>query len=214
MSTKQKRFKYVVVRNKSYGRILKNTKIYFEGKRPKQLKKDGSISFGKNLLEFFRSHFQRFQWIITEEENSIRKERGIYRIRTSVNILSKMYAQLFDETRDVKNDIIKSRFSAMFPRYFRRDFRKVYVAGTLTRLLTKGIIPKLSAEDKQTMLGFIPDLVASESISSVNLVKAETQIKSLKELADDLEKSIKENHTEGDYFGRQYFAICLAKGKR
>src|SRR5437016_3644265 len=88
--------KYVVVSNKSYGKNLKGLKIYFEGKQPKPLRKDGSISFGKNILELLKKNFNKFHWILTENTDEIKLENGIYRVRTSVKTLQKMHGLSYD----------------------------------------------------------------------------------------------------------------------
>ena len=48
---------YVIVNNKSYGYSLKGIKIYFEGKKPKSLSKDGKINFGKHILEILTADY-------------------------------------------------------------------------------------------------------------------------------------------------------------
>src|SRR3989344_169557 len=188
--------KFIKVKNKGYGNYLKDTNIYYEGKKPKSLAKDGSIKFGKNILESLKRKFDKFHWIITKEVDGITKERGIYRIRTSLSTLTKLNAESFDRTRDIKNDIVKHFFSIIYPLHFESDDTPVYVAGTLAKMLGKDIIPRLSTDDKDKMTEFLPEFLSSESISSVNLVKATAQIKSLKVLAADLEKSLNNNHAE------------------
>lgn len=188
--------KFITVKNKGYGNYLKGTKIYYEGKKPKLLAKDGSIKFGKNILEILKRKFPKFRWIITQDKDGITLERSIYRIRTSIPTLGKMNGELFDRTRDIKMDIIKHFFAIVYPGHFKSDDNPVYVAGSLGRILDKEIIPRLSTEDKDRLNEFLPDFIASESLSSVNLVKARTQIKSLKELATNLEQAIDGNHPE------------------
>src|SRR5258706_16466359 len=107
--------KFVKVKNKSYGNALKGTKIYFEGRKPKGLSKDGKINFGKNILELLKANFPRFRWIITPEKDEIKKQRGIYRIRTSQKTLQTMYSDKFSRDRDIKNDIVRHRFSIIYP---------------------------------------------------------------------------------------------------
>lgn len=194
----RKKDKYAIVSNKSYGKSLLGTKVYFEGKKPKQIKKDGSIRFGKNILEILNVRFKndRFRWIITSGEDSIKQERGIYRVRTSLRLLGKMNSELYDRNRDIKNDLIRSQFSIIYADYFDNEVIPVYVPGTLKKIINKGIVPRLSNEDRQAILDFLPDFVSSESLSSVNLLKAEAEIKSLRELAKDLELAIKNAHAE------------------
>ena len=184
--------KYVVVSNKGYGNALKGTKIYYEGKKPKGLGKDGSISFGKHVLEALKRKFgnEKFHWIITAEEDSIKSERSIIRVRTSQQTLTRMGRSLWDRTRDIKNDTVANFFSIVYPSHFTHDETPVYVAGTLSHMLNGKIIPRMSTEDREAMNAFLPDFIAAESLNTVNLLKATAQIKTLKELAADLEKSL------------------------
>src|SRR5437879_2743492 len=81
---------YVVVAARFYGKNLKGTRIYFEGKRPAALRNDGSIKLGKHILETLGHKFSKFRWIITPSEDSIRTERNIVRVRTSQAMLQRM----------------------------------------------------------------------------------------------------------------------------
>jgi hypothetical protein len=70
--TKAAKKDYVVVSSRAYGSGLKGTRIYYEGKRPARLRDDGSISFGKNILEALGKRFgKKFRWIITQKIDSI-----------------------------------------------------------------------------------------------------------------------------------------------
>lgn len=195
-TSKKKPLKFISVSSRSYGRSLKGVKIYFEGKKPKGLKKDGSIKFGKNILELLKKRFEKFQWILTTDENSIFLSYGIYRVRTSIKLLNGMNSLFYDKNRDIKNDIIRSTFSLHHPDFFKQEDRSIYIAGTLAKILNNDIISKLSSSDKDTLNTFLPGYIASESIASVNLLKAQAQIESLKELAENLKIAIDENHGE------------------
>lgn len=190
------KLKFVKVKNKSYGKNLQGQKIFYEGKKPKTLKPDGSIKFGKNILEILKAKFKRFYWIISIKNDSIAQERGIVKFRTSQALLNKLNSELIERTRDIKNDLIRNKFSTVYPEYFTGTVSAVYVPGTISNLLDKSIVPRLSSEDKEAIINFLPDFISSESISSINLLKATTQIQSLRELATDLENSINNNHAE------------------
>jgi hypothetical protein len=188
---------YVVVSNKSYGAGLKGTKIYFEGKKPTRLRDDGTIGFGKNILETLKKRFgDKFRWIITPKIDEITVEYSITRVRTSQAMLGRMWKAQFDRNRDVKNDIISQTFYYAFPTYFTTPPPSAYSPGKLAKLLTPDIISKLNAEDKEALTKFLPDFISAESISSINLLKASTEIKSLKELAAELENEITNDHAE------------------
>ncbi|MFM2330885.1 MAG: hypothetical protein RLZZ26_392 [Candidatus Parcubacteria bacterium] len=196
---KKKEAKFVTVTSKSYGNALKGTKIYYEGKKPKALKKDGTIPFGKHVLEALKRKFgnEKFRWILTTEEDSIKPERNIIRVRTSQKTLTRMGRSLWDRTRDIKNDTVANFFSIAYPSHFTHDLTPVYVAGTLSHMLDGKIIPRMSTEDREAMNAFLPDFIASESLNTVNLLKASAQIKTLKELATDLEKALEGSYSEG-----------------
>ena len=195
--TAKRKKDYVVISNKSYGNALKGIKIYFEKKKPKNLGKDGKIGFGKHILEILKRKFENFRLIITSETDSITIERNIHRVRISQKTFAKMNSELFDRGRDIKTDIVSSMFLRMHPSHFEEKEIDAYVPGTLSKVLSPNIVTRLSTDDKDAMNNFLPDYISSESLSAVNLIKAVTQIKSLKELAVDLEKQIVAGHTEG-----------------
>jgi Domain of unknown function (DUF4263) len=188
--------RFVVVNNQSYGKNLRGIRIYYEGKKPGGLSNDGKIRFGKNILELLKRKYSKFHWIITEDVDSVSLDRGIYRIRTSARLLGNLYSRLFDRTRDIKNDLIKHAFASVYPAEFSAGDISVYVPGTLAGILSKEAIPKLSGEDKEKLTKFLPDFISSESIASVNLLKAKAQIQSLKELVVDLEIALADTHSE------------------
>lgn len=186
----------VKVTSKSYGHKLRGILIYYEGKRPKGLKKDGTIKFGKHVLETLQGRFgPKFRWIVTTDRDSIEQKYGIQRVYTSLRLLSRMDAELWDRTRDIKNDIVRRFFSIAYPTEF-KSTTTVYVPGTIAKILSPDIAKKLSSEDREAVQNFLPNFLASESMKSVNLLKAASQIKSLKELADELETAIKAGHGE------------------
>ena len=200
MSTKKRstsQLKSVTVTSKSYGKKLRGIQIYYEGKRPPGLKKDGTIKFGKHVLEALQAHFgPKFRWIVTADTDAISREYGIFRVRTSIKLLARMDKELWDRSRDIKNDIVQRFFSIAYPAQFQSAATTVYVPGTVAKLLSTDIAKKLSSEDREAVQKFLPSFLASESIRSVNLLKAASQIKSLKELAADLDKAINANHGE------------------
>lgn len=196
-STKKIVKNYVVVSSKSYGNALKGTKIYFEGAKPKTLRKDGTISFGKHILEALNRKFDsNFRWIITKNIDSITIERKIPRIRTSMATLTKMGRQEWDRKRDIKNDIVSNFFSIIYPQHFQYNQTPTYIPGSLSKLLDKNIIPRLSSEDRDSMNEFLPEFISAESLNTVNLLKATAQIKTLKELATDLSTALSSTYSE------------------
>lgn len=194
----RKKRDFVIVNNKAYGNALKGTKIYFEDKKPKALSKDGRIQFGKHILELLGRKFEgeRFRWIITPSRDSITLERGIHRIRTSQVTLKRMNSASWERGRDLKLDIVASTFATVYPSYFKAGDRPSYVPGTLSRLLGKRLLTQLSAEDRDAIIGFIPDFIASESLNAISLLKAEAQVKTLKEFSASLKEALDAAHSE------------------
>jgi hypothetical protein len=107
-----------------------------------------------------------------------------------------MNKEYWDLGRDIKNDIVRHIFATEFPEYYSSNDSVLYTPGTLSRIIKSEIIPTLSSDDKDAIINFLPDFIASESIGSVNLLKATTEVKSLRELAKYLAKEINNGHAE------------------
>jgi len=187
---------YVVVSNPSYGGSLRGLKIHYEGGWPTRLRDDGSIQFGKNILEILRKRFDnKVRWIITDETDSIEEHADEHHVRTSQKLLSRMSAEKFERDRDVKNEIVQRKFYAVFPTHFTTRPPSPYVPGALARILGPGVAKKLSSKDKEALNAFLPEYMKGEAMSAI-MLKASTQIESLKELASELETEIASAHAE------------------
>ena len=187
---------FVPISNRSYGNALKGTKIYYEGKRPPRLRDDGSIQFGKNMLEALQKKFPgRIKWILTEKTDSIAEVNGVTEVRTSLGVLARMGSEKFERDRDVKNDIVQRKLFTAYPSYFVDPPPAPYITGTLAKTLSPGVSKKLSSKDKEAVNRFLPEYFKTEAMSSV-ILKASSQIESLRELAADLLKEIDSTHAE------------------
>lgn len=196
-NAKGSRLNFLEVTARSYGKKLQGIRIYYEGKKPSGLRDDGTIRFGKHVLETLQKRYgTKFRWIITAKTDSVEQKHGIQHIRTSVGLLGRMDRELWDRTRDIKHDIVRRFFAIAYPIDFKATNTTVYVPGTVAGMLFPDISKKLSSEDREAVQEFLPEFLASESIKSVNLLKAVTQIKSLRELASELEAAIKASHGE------------------
>ena len=187
---------YVTIKNKSYGKNLQGIKIYYEDGYPKLLKKDGSIKFGKNILEILKRTYPKFKWIITKNTDSIKLSHGIHKIRTSIKTLNKMNSLTYDRSRDIKNDIIQQTFSKIYPDSFKYSKAEKYKPGKFAELLKEDILSSLSTDDKDALNSFLPKYIAKESVTTVNLLKATTQIKTLRELAEEMKDEFKKSRSE------------------
>lgn len=184
------------VTNKGYGNLLKGTKIYWEGTRPRSLKPDGSIGFGKNILELLTKTFGKFHWIITPTTDDIVKTYGIYRVRISLKTLQRMQNQFIDRNRDIKLDILQHTFSLIYPGQFSFKVSSNYKSGQIANILKDTIIDKLSSEDKDELNKFISEYISRESLGTVNILKATAQIKTLKEIANEMTQELSNSRSE------------------
>jgi Shedu protein SduA, C-terminal len=186
---------YVVVSNSSYGKALRGLRIYFEGKRPTRLLDDGRITFGKNILETLGKKFgERFRWIITAEKDEITVKYGLTYIRTSQALLNRMFGENFERSREVKNEIVQRRFFYAFPTHFTTPPPSAYVPGSIAKLLSPDILPKLSSEDKEAVNQILPEFLKAEAMSSI-AIKA-VEIDSLKRLAAEFKAELNNQHPE------------------
>lgn len=187
---------HVKVTGTSYGKDLRGIKIYFEGKRPSFLKPDGTMNMGKHVLEHLTKKFPRFRWTITKDTDEIKTEYGITRVRTSLALIKRMHGEHWDRTKDIKNDIVKKHLAKNFPNEFTTTAASTYVPGTIANMIDANTLARLSSADKETLNNFLPDFIASESVGTVNKLKATTQITTLKELSKNLEEEITREHPE------------------
>lgn len=187
--------KYVVVSSSSYGKALKGQRIYYEGKRPTRLGDDGRITFGKNILETLRKRFgSKVRWIITEKVDAIDEKYGIANVRTSQQMLNRMFSENFERSREVKIEIVQRRFFAAFPTYFTTAPPSAYSPGSLAKILSKDAIKKLSSEDKEAINRILPEFLKGEAMSSL-AIKA-VEIDSLRSLADEFRAELGNQHAE------------------
>lgn len=192
---------YVVISASMYGKRFKGTKIYFEGPRPSGLKTDGTIALGKHILEALTPKFERFRWILTPTTDGITVERGITRVRMSKPTLSRMQRENMERSRDIKTDIVRNFLSLAYPQHFSDAVPSAYVPGTLAGVIKPGIVPRLTGDDKQAVIDFLPAFLASESAAAVSELNAVAQITSLQELAADLEREMQRSHPESWWQG-------------
>jgi hypothetical protein len=186
---------YVVVSNSSYGKALKGKRIYFDGKKPHRLSDDGRITFGKTILETLGNKFgERFRWIISQDKDEISVKYGVTYVRTSQALLNRMFSENFARSRDVKNDIVQRKFFYAFPTHFTTAPPSAYVPGSLAKILSSGVVPKLSSEDKEAVNQILPDFLKAEAQSSIALKAAE--IDSMKNLAVEFKAELNNQHSE------------------
>ena len=202
--TKRRRaLKFVTVTKESkYGKSLYGLRVYYEGARPQGLDKDtGKFKFGKHIFETLQKRFGAdFRLVLSKSGNGVDIKKGpegqgVRWIRISQELLKGMTDDLRERTRDIMLDIVRHVFGTVFPEYFERDAVAAYVPGKLAEVLERADVKRMSDEDKNAVLKMLPDFLASESIKSVNLIKA-TEIETLRGLEADFRAAIEHGHPE------------------
>lgn len=107
-----------------------------------------------------------------------------------------MYQLSLDRTRDVKVDIIQKTFSTVYPKKFKYSKAEKYKPGSLATIFSEDILNDLSSDDKDKLNAFLPNYIAKESLTTVNVLKATTQIKTLKEISTEIKSEIDNNRSE------------------
>lgn len=195
--------KFVSVKKESkYGPALYGMRIYYEGKRPPGLDKDtGAFKFGKHILETLKAKFgPDFRLVVTPTGNSVTVKKNAQRkeirwVRVSQELLQGMGSDLRARTRDIMLDIVRHAFGTVFPEYFTRAAVAAYVPDELAQVLARADVKRMSDGDKAAVLKMLPEFLASESIKSVNLIKA-TEIETLRGLEADFRAAIGHGHPE------------------
>lgn len=201
---------FIPVSNKFYGNVLKGIKIHYEGDKPQFLKPDGSLTFGKDILELLRRTYPKFEWTITQNTDAIKKTYGIERIHISQKTMQRLFNELRVRTKDTKTDILDDIFSTTFPGVFTNKPVSIYTPGSLSKLLDPTIIPRLSKEDKTSLNAFLPGYIAAESYTSINILKATAEIKTLEGFANELRAELKNKRSENwwqDYIKKNILVI-------
>jgi hypothetical protein len=197
--------RFIKISNKSYGKSLQGTKIYYKGKKPKLLKADGSFQFGKNIIESISVKFKKFHIILISGKSKIEKSGQTYRFFISTVDLQKMSSILFGRSRDIKQRIIANIFAEIYPKQFKDNIPLFsYDKGLFKTILTKDFLPTiLSTDDRQAINNFIPRFIASgvagKRSGTTSKLTAGIELKVLKEIASDLEKRIKSDKSESTW---------------
>lgn len=201
---------FVPITNRFYGNALKGIKIHYEGEKPKFLNPDGSMAFGKDILELLKRTYTKFECTITKDTDEIKKTYGIERIRISQKTMQVLFNELRSRTKDTKTDILDDIFSIKFPGVFSSQPASVYAPGALSKILNPAILPRLSKEDKTALNTFLPGYIAAESYTSINILKATAEIKTLQGFADELRSELKNKKSENwwqDYIKKNILVI-------
>jgi hypothetical protein len=156
---------YVKVVNRIMAKLCAELSSTGRAANPHRLARMCVLTLERRLLKYYESRFDRFRWIITESENSIKMERGITKVRTSQQLLAKMGSEQVERNRDIKTDIIRRFFSIHYSELFKEDAAPVYVSGSLSKILHTDIL-RLSNKDKEAINSFLPEYISSGSLSA------------------------------------------------
>lgn len=205
----------IEVTNRSYGKKLIGKKVSFEGyelitdefgTRPKFVKKDGSFTIGKNILESLDRTLKKFKLVITKEKkSSVKKSNRIYKVYLSDKDYAKMRTFVIAEGADIKNDIVKKTFSQIYPKNFSISGPAFYKSGTIERVVPENCNVSLSVGDKDRVRRLYSTAVLSgltkKSISAEDIAREKIvfELSTLEAYADDLEKKIKSCKNESEW---------------
>lgn len=192
---KKKKLQCIEIENKSYGKGLQGVKVYYEGDRPAKLKDDGTFSMGKNLLEILKQNFSDFKLIITTDETNIKKVQKCFEVRVSQKFLNKIYSASINSYKDLKEDIICNELACYMPDGTNVQ-KKKFVPGKVSSILSEEIIESLNQADRKAIDFFIPKYLAKNGETLLPLIKAKTQITTLKKISCEIKKHLSSSKTE------------------
>lgn len=203
-----------VIKNKTYGKALVNTKIFYRGfgnKRPKFLKDKGQgFAGGKHLLETLAKKFKRFELILTPKTDSISSNRGKGSVQISERTLNRINAIVRDRTRDVRLDAAAQILAAVFPGAFGAAARvETYRRGMLASLLSSTLDPRaVSTDDQRAITAFAAKIASdprSTGFDEKETVKRKhtVQLLHLENLITEFDSRLPRNLSENDW--QSYF---------
>jgi hypothetical protein len=76
-----------------------------------------------------------------------------------------VYNENFERSREVKNEIVQRRFFYAFPTHFTTPPPSAYVPGSIAKILSPAVLPKLSSEDKEAVNRILPEFLKAGSQS-------------------------------------------------
>ncbi|XVJ66911.1 MAG: DUF4263 domain-containing protein [Lacibacter sp.] len=207
----------VVIKKPGYGKALIGIVVYFEGFenlitdengqiRPKMVDKLGAFPMGKNILESLTRTFKKFQLKISKiKSSSVKKVGDKYIVCLSDTDYTRMKSGVIDEIADVKNDIIRKRFSIIYPKYYKTSGSTLYRAGTLERIIPENGAVSLSLGDKARIRKLYSSAILSglskSSVTSTDIARerAVFELSTLEAYADALEKKIVTTKDEAEW---------------
>ena len=196
------------IKNRTYGKALVGTKIYYRGygnKRPKFLKDKGQgFSGGKHLLEILNKKFKRYELVLTPKTDAITAAGGKKTVQISERTLNKINAIVRDRTRDIRLDAAIQVLAATFPAVFTSSQRPVsYRKGMLASVLSPALDPRaVSVDDQKAITAFAARIAADprtqgfdekETVKRKHTVQLLHLEKLIAEFDDRLPKKLSEN---------------------
>lgn len=203
-----------VIKNKTYGKALVGTKIYYRGfgnRRPKFLKDNGQgFAGGKHLLETLSKKYKRFELILTPKTDDIRAAGSKKTVQISERTLNRINAIVRDRTRDVRLDAASQILASTFPAEFTgaqriETYRKGMFAGLLSSTLDARAV---SVEDQRAITAFAAKIATdpkTQGFDEKEAVKRKhtVQLLHLERLITEFEDRLPRNLSENDW--QSYF---------
>ena len=155
---------------------FRGRKVYYTGfdKQPKFLKKGGA-GFGglKHLLELLKKKFGNFTLTFTPEEDSIRRDSDVVRVRISQQSIKKLNPRIFAIRRAALLKLASGFLASTFPDEFISEGDGfAYERGLFASILTDSFDPRLlSPEDREAITKYVTS-EAARGVSALDIPTA------------------------------------------
>jgi Domain of unknown function (DUF4263) len=186
-------------------------KVYYLGFReqPSFLSKTGRGFAGlKHLLDLLQAKFKRFTLTFTPDEDSVRKESKVYKIRLSKKAVSRFGQRRWDGSRQLNLRLGRQLLSEAYPEYFASGAYHTYQRGMFSEILSSGFDPRvLSAEDRVALTRFVAAQSGKGSfidIPTAYQATRDVQLLYLKRLVQEFDDQIEAGHDEA--WWQSYFS--------
>jgi hypothetical protein len=202
------------IRSKTYGKALMGRQILYRGfrRKPAFLRAKGQgFPGGKHLLETLDKKFKTYRLVLTPKTDAIRKKGKQIEVLVSEKTMKRFDAIVFEKSREMKLDAIRSVLGGAFP----GEFESTKVTGKfkrdlLSEILVDDLDPRLlSMEDVRAVTSFAariaadPKAIGMDEREIVKRTKS-VQLIYLRKLIAEFEARLEKALAEGDW--QSYFA--------
>lgn len=195
----------------SFG-AFKGTKVYYFGfdAQPGFLPKTGR-GFGglKHLLELLKAKFKKFTLTFTQEEDSAKKEDGVFKVRLSVETVRRLSKRRWDENRQLNVRLATQLLAEALPEHFQAGASShTYQRGMFAEILNDSFDPRmLNPVDRAALTKFVMGTAATAATLDIPTAYGsvkDAQLVYLKRLVAEFDVETAKGHDES--WWQSYFA--------